>query len=318
VAIGELGLDFTYIVDEDREEYRNFCLHHLRSYGRPPVSEVWHYTSAEGLIGILQSGKVFSTQVTCLNDSMEQRYFGDLLYEAAQPLIAQNTDPHFGVFLELAKEGYLKRDFATAWHFVACFSEEADDLGQWRGYGGGECGYSIGFRCDGLLAALQKRPGGGLFAPMQYADQTHRFVVDDTLRIAKIFFDVGWQKRGVTDIKRWALEFLVAFFWQLDIFASTTKHPTFAPEKERRILVALQDNQHQELEFRQKRTLLARHLPIDLTVEVAGRKILPISRICVGPGPSQRVSQVSVGDLLLKHGYRDVPVELSKVPYRLP
>jgi hypothetical protein len=47
-------------------------------------------------------------------------------------------------------------------------------------------------------------------------------------------------------------------------------------------------------------------------------KLLPLTRVYVGPGPNQRVSQVSVGDLLLKHGYAGVPIELSKVPYRVP
>lgn len=98
MTVGELGFDFAYILDEDRQEYRNFCVRHLRSYGRPSVDEVWHYTTAEGLIAILQYGKIFSTQVTCLNDSLEQRYFGDLIHQAMKPLmIAQNTDPDFGV-----------------------------------------------------------------------------------------------------------------------------------------------------------------------------------------------------------------------------
>ena len=33
---------------------------------------------------------------------------------------------------------------AEGW-FVACFSEDNDDLSQWRAYGGGEGGYAIGF-----------------------------------------------------------------------------------------------------------------------------------------------------------------------------
>jgi hypothetical protein len=105
---------------------------------------------------------------------------------------------------------------------------------------------------------------------------------------------------------------------QLDIFASTTKHPAFAGEMERRIVAPLQIGEHDKLEFRQKHTLLARHLPIDLTVENDGVRRLPLTRVCVGPSPSQRVSQVSVADLLLKYGYKGVPVELSTVPYRVP
>ena len=49
-----------------------------------------------------------------------------------------------------------------------------------------------------------------------------------------------------------------------------------------------------------------------------GVRLLPITRIYVGPGQSQKVSKISVGDLLVQRKYKDIPVELSKVPYRVP
>jgi hypothetical protein len=309
--------DIAYIRDEDRQEYRNFCIHHLRQYGRPIVAEVWHYTTADGLMAILKSGKIFSTQVTCLNDNLEQRYFGDLVHEAVKQQIIQNTDSNVDVLLRLADKMLGERDFSTAWHFVACFSEVEDDLGQWRGYGGGECGYAIGFRSDGLLEALKARPSA-LFLPMHYTGSAQQFVVNDVLRMAQTYFLDGINKCGFTDIDRWAREFLMAFAIEMDIFASMTKHPKFSSEMERRITTSLQTGENKDLEFRQKRTLLARHLPIDLTVDAGGERKLPITSIYIGPGPAKRVSQVSVGDLLLKHGYAGVPVKLSAVPYRIP
>jgi hypothetical protein len=80
----------------------------------------------------------------------------------------------------------------------------------------------------------------------------------------------------------------------------------------------LQTDDRGRLEFRQKRTLLARHLPIDLTVMTDVGRRLPLTRLYVGPGPSQQVSRISAGDLILKHGYHDIKVEVSKVPYRVP
>src|SRR5690349_16021094 len=62
--IGMLGspnmTDVPYIRDEDKREYQKFSVHHLGSFGRSPVEEVWHYTNAEGLIGILKAGKIFA------------------------------------------------------------------------------------------------------------------------------------------------------------------------------------------------------------------------------------------------------------------
>ena len=86
---------------------------------------------------------------------------------------------------------------------------------------------------------------------------------------------------------------------------------------ERRIVAVFHDTDRAALEFKQKQTLLARHLPIDLTIDKDGLKQLPLTRIYIGPGPAQRVSQVSVGDLLAKFGYRNIPVEISAVPYRV-
>lgn len=40
---------------------------------------------------------------------------------------------------------------APSMYFVTCFSEEEDDLSQWRAYCGGENGYAIGFRAAGLF-----------------------------------------------------------------------------------------------------------------------------------------------------------------------
>ena len=269
------------------------------------------------MIKILEGGKIYATQVTCLNDNLEQRHFGDLFHEAMKPIMAQNADPNLAILFRIADEALSKRDLATAGHFVSRFSETMDDLGQWRGYGSGECGYAIGFRSDGILDALKARPSA-LFLPMQYADRSHRFVVDDALRLAQRYFLDGIKNKGITNVDEWAREFVVVFAMQLDIFASTTKHPAFAGEMERRIVAPLQAGELNQLEFRQKRTLLARHLPIDLATTVDGERRLPLTRIYVGPSPAQRVTQVSVADLLVKFGYKGIPVELSAVPYRVP
>jgi hypothetical protein len=139
--------DIEYVREQDKQEYLKFFAHHLRSFGRPPASELWHYTDAEGLMGIVASGQLWCTQVACLNDSLEQRYFGDLVHAAVKARRANNTDPHLAILLRVADEFLDGQDFAAAGRFVACFSEIEDDLGQWRGYGGGQCGYSISRWC---------------------------------------------------------------------------------------------------------------------------------------------------------------------------
>lgn len=308
--------DNEYIREQDRQEYRNFCMHHIPNFGRPLLPEMWHYTNADGLINILKSGQIWSTQVSCLNDNLEQKYFGSLVHAAVKVQRAQNADPNLTVMLRIADEALAAADFSADGHFVTCFSEVEDDLGQWRGYGGGECGYSIGFRPDGILEALKARPSA-LLLPMSYDEQKHSFLVNDVMRMAQTYFLDGL-KRGLPDVEKWAREFLATFAIELDILACVIKHPKFFGEVERRITTLLQTGELKVLEFRQKRTLLARHLPLNLTLAVDGVRRLPITRVYVGPGPSQQVSKISVSDLLVKSGYDGIPVEVSKVPYRMP
>jgi hypothetical protein len=308
----------SYIREGDKQEYHRFCMHHIPRFSRAPPTELWHYTSADGLISILQSGKLWSTQITCLNDTLEQRFFGDLVHAAVKKRRALNTDSKLAVLFQVADEALADRDFTAVGHFVTCFSEVEDDLGQWRGYGGGECGYAIGFPCDGIVEAVKSCRPGALLLPMNYDETVHDFLVQDVLRVAETYFLNGLRRSDVNDIQKWAKDFLEAFAVELDIFACLIKHPKFSGEAERRITTTLQPGEHSKLEFRQKRTLLARHLPLDFTIGATGEKRLPITRIYVGPGPSHQVCRISVGDLLLKHGYQGIKVEVSKVPYRVP
>jgi hypothetical protein len=307
--------DYQYVRAEDIAEYRKFCTHHVRAFGRPAVAELWHYTDANGLIGILKEGQIWTTQITCLNDTLEQRHFGDLVHEAIKTRRKQNADAGLEPLLRVADEFLSNRDFTATGQFVACFSEAEDDLGQWRGYGGGECGYAIGFRLDGLQEALKGRPDAHLL-PMGYIDSIHNAVVADMIRCTEIFFKHGLGFGHPPD--HWASEFVAAFANELGIIAALVKHPKFSGEAERRMATLLLEGEHDKLLFRQKRTLLARHLPLDIATETDGVRRLPITRIYVGPGPAQKVSKISVGDLLVQCRYENIPVELSRVPYRVP
>lgn len=307
---------YKYITEDDIRACRKFCYEQINYFKFTLPEHLWHYTDANGLIGILETGKMWATQVTCLNDTLEQLFFGDLVHNAVREKKRDNTDENLDLLLYAANEILQNRDFTTVGQFVICFSGSEDDLGQWRGYGGGECGYAIGFQSQHLKDALTKRPCSFL-VPMSYTDSTHNNVVSSVMSWGETYYREGLV-RGDTDPKIWAKEFVEVFSNELSLLASLVKHPKFSGEKEYRIVDYLQEGDHKNLIFRQKRTLLARHLPLDLTVDANGSGLLPITSIYVGPGPGQKISKISVGDLLEKCGYKDINVQLSSVPYRVP
>jgi hypothetical protein len=167
-----------------------------------------------------------------------------------------------------------------------------------------------------LLEAIKARTST-LLLPLSYTDNIHNVIVSDVLRWAECYYLQGLD-RGIAEPIEWAKEFVAVFGYELSLIAALVKHPKFSGEAERRIATHYQDGDLKDLIFRQKRTLLARHLPLDIKIVVENALQLPITRVMVGPGPAQKVTKIGVGDLLLKHGYKNIPVELSKVPYRIP
>jgi hypothetical protein len=140
----------------------------------------------------------------------------------------------------VADEVLEAREFSAVGQFVACcFSEAEGDLGQWRGYGGGECGYAIGFRAQAVLDIVSTRPDSLMLA-MNFADSVHSLVVADVIHMAEVYYRQGL---GRGDPAIWAAEFVAAFANELSVIAAAVKHPKFSAEAERRIATLLQAGQ---------------------------------------------------------------------------
>ena len=124
---------------------------HLGARGYRP-SVLWYYTNGTTLAKMLKSGEIWSTQVSCLNDSQEIRHGLDLMRDVLKHL-PTGGDRHdaFKAFL-MDRLTKLPRSYMNC--FVLCLSEKKNDLSQWRGYSGGENGVSVGLDSDALLSKI--------------------------------------------------------------------------------------------------------------------------------------------------------------------
>jgi len=110
--------------------------------GRPNL--IYHYTTITGIIGIVQSGGVWATDIRFLNDSTELQYARDiLLSRIKEEIAAQAISTLHKTFWERAIEVF--KPGPSDYRFITCFCEDGDLLSQWRGYAGGTGGFSIGF-----------------------------------------------------------------------------------------------------------------------------------------------------------------------------
>ena len=71
--------------ESNAEKYRAYLDQQIRALGSFDYDQdaiLWHYTDGKGLIGMVESGMFYSTQVSCVNDSSEVRY-AQRLFRAA-------------------------------------------------------------------------------------------------------------------------------------------------------------------------------------------------------------------------------------------
>jgi hypothetical protein len=143
---------------------------------QPEPKLLYHYTTQEGLLGILGIGKIWATHIRYLNDTSEGRIFTKLLRdelsqrsqdELNQRAATGSEEPpsrlmmlaqlmglsvdHPECQIQCAHKEVLDLGLnAFSWiaaqdTFVASFSEQGDLLSQWRAYSGETGGYSVGF-----------------------------------------------------------------------------------------------------------------------------------------------------------------------------
>lgn len=112
--------------------------------GRTEPEVLYHYTSLEGLIGIMNSGTLWASYVGRLNDRKEVEVGMDVVRD-----VLAGGSAGEGLLGKVNENADLDRIFVT------CFTEQRDFLPLWRSYAvspGG--GYAIGFRRSALESAV--------------------------------------------------------------------------------------------------------------------------------------------------------------------
>jgi hypothetical protein len=131
----------------------------IKSVGRaldarepPPV--IYHYTNDVGLRGILESGKLWLTDIFNLNDPSELSHG---FSHAVSILSNKAADGHrwTKLFAQAFEKFRTQKELQASAHFFVCsFSSDEDDLGQWRAYADNGRGYTLGFDTKALESAF--------------------------------------------------------------------------------------------------------------------------------------------------------------------
>jgi hypothetical protein len=280
--------------------------------GRPDL--LHHYTTIAGLIGIIQSGTVWATDIRFLNDSTELQYARDILLQRIEEEISTQTTsfPH-KTFWERAKEAF--KSGPKDYQFISCFCEDGDLLSQWRGYAGGTGGFSIGFDSNVVNAVSANNPSV-FFRRVIYESKIQMEIFNHI--ISEVNTCITVNAGGPTsDEQSNILAHIGHIFGTLvEELLYAFKHPSFHEEKEWRLVITT-DLTH-DLNSLLFRTTSASIIPYtEIKYSIAPRcPLLPIKKIIQGPAANKDYGKIAVVSLLTKHGYEHVDVEDSTVPLR--
>jgi hypothetical protein len=308
------------VTPSDRAQYRAFIEGQMRTLAKTVPLVLWHYTKGDGLLAIVESGKLLSTQIACVNDSTEYRHSVMLLHDAFKRRRPSFAGEPMATHLLDYIDATISTDTSTSEWFVTCFSENRDDLSQWRAYSSGENGYAIGFDGPKMVPAIVRNQC--LLIPVHYDMSTHVRITDAVADATIQFFMQGWQVRqsSAFTIDQWVQSFLTAWVDDITYLAPALKHPGFASECEWRIVHRLHPADTDKMLFLQRQTLMSRHLPLDwrVTDAQANANLLPIHEIMVGPSRHREISKISVNDMLRTNHYPDSrrSVTVSKIPFQ--
>jgi hypothetical protein len=287
----------------------------LESYQAPPV--VYHYTNDAGLRGILQTGRIWLTDIFSLNDPSELRHG----LSRVQTILDQKAETGPAESKIFAKDfSSLDKSIDRAAHYFVCsFSEAGDDLGQWRAYADNGHGYALGFDARALEEAFGKdaeTPTSNRAAfPVTYGDA----ILDDVQRqlIEKMFGLISLPKgRNLSGdvIVAYMVELLTTLASHASHAVLFFKHEAYSNEKEYRFLEVHRADAEPVHELRTRPYSLIRYREFDWKSSSAANTL---KQIVIGPAAHPDKALKFARDCMREfYAVGKVDIVPSEIPYR--
>jgi hypothetical protein len=314
----------------------------------PDATPLFHYTSPQGLVGIMTHRELWATEASGLNDLSE--FTRGLRYLVRW--MREQDDPIAGEVVEIATDTEHWAQRKPSEVFILSASLDGDDAGQWRMYGGKQIGYAIELDTSLPLGVVSgqpesTRPTRGLYftfgnestvAPWCYVAYTkkekatllrsllewahlaadHRearvshlrsIKTDDPDRISDELGDVGYE---YADSVRSAV----------GLAAALMKPRGFRGEREVRA-VATAEWTERHATFRATDHGVVRHLRLAVgdgsssVIEDRSDRRLPVRGLTVGPTPYFELGRDTLQALCASAGLDSIKIRSSRIPLRV-
>jgi len=266
---------------------------------------LFHYTSAEGLIGILRARAIWATSIRFLNDSTEY----SLAFGLAREFIEERSKKARGKFYSALYAVLSERlTLEVEEVYVSSFTENPDQLSQWRAYCPATGGYAIGFRRK-LLVDVPAPPIRRFLVRCIYESDVHEELVQKLVKSVVSTAEEGLHEMSQDRVFREAYKRLGRL---LPMLAPALKDPSFAEEREWRLVCLPASFENDTPQFRQGRSMLVPYY----THSFRKNAPVPIEELVIGPTPHPALAHDGTRSLLSAYQLPSSNLRSSQIPYR--
>ncbi|HBS7744032.1 TPA: DUF2971 domain-containing protein [Klebsiella pneumoniae] len=299
--------------------------------------ELYHYTTLDGFLGIINENALWATNIKHLNDSSELSH-GIHILEQSIDHVKNNSNINHEWIEEIKKQ--IKVLDSTSAHdiYVTCFLSSvkpngeivdgSDLLSQWRGYSKSQQGICIVFEHDRLINFLSSQQNQYIkegefynrqfdiyYGPVQYinhdsAINAAEYLVrekESYLSIIDIFLRNDLARQGITRTELYNITPLI-------------KDEGFKEENEYRVIYHTITNRTL-VRYRSNGDYLIPYISIGNKPELNNNTmitniLIPIKRIVIGPHQYSTLNAHTIKSMIEERCIMHTPIEISKIPYR--
>lgn len=302
----------------------------------PPL---WHYTSRQGLLGIVQEKCMWATNIFYMNDATEHLYAMGVInevltdrltemkrqsgltyteelgqiYAAGSLTSALGLDRHLlgeneGKYLyiqEIKDTMRVLGGLSSAHIYIISFTAELDNLNHWRGYCPQGMGFCLQFNQMKLAEAMKKESFD--LAQCLYEKDAQKKLVNDL--VDKIINK--YEAESIKGNEDQPISSRVDAIIDLWTLAARMKDKAFESENEWRYIF---HGEPAGIRHRDGNSMLIPYMEAEICD--SNKQLSSIEKVIVGPAPHQQLSEESVKSFLKANKMDPGIVERSNVPYR--